>query len=95
MFKMVTKNNASFIHIIKLPSSTENLSDPTTTAPITVNISKQDIDIIIETFADIKSWLMIIAIVIAFIRLVKSCKTVYTMHNKNVIRRHNRTTPQV
>lgn len=95
MFKMVTKNNTSFVHIMKLPSSTEKVPNATTVIPITLNISKQDFDIIIETFSDIKSWLMIIAIIIVLSRLIKSCKRAYSMHNENVIRRHNKTTSQI
>lgn len=40
---------------MKLPSTTEKVSVATTAVPITVSISKQDFDIIIETFSDIKS----------------------------------------
>lgn len=95
MFKMVTINNTSFVRIMKLPSSTEKVSNVTTAMPITVNIGKQDFDTIIETFSDIKSWLMIIVIIIALIRFIKTCKRAYNIHNEKVIRRHNRTTSQI
>lgn len=69
-----------------------------TTTDSTVNMKEEDFDDLLENVSDIKLWLIIIATIIVkimIIKLLKMCKKAYTMHNKKVIERHNKITPQL
>lgn len=97
---MVINVTKSVLNIEKMASSTAKMSNATTeiSTPITMNINEKDFNIMNETLSDIKMWLIIITIIIVkivLIKLLKTCKRTYNMHNETVIRRHNRTTPQM
>lgn len=65
---------------------------------VTVSGNELDFDTTNEILSDIKLWLIIVVIIIIkliLIKFVKACKRAYDVHNDSVIRRHNRTTPQI
>lgn len=65
---------------------------------VTEKTNKNDFDNLIETLSIIKLWLTIfilIIITIILIKVAKTCQKMYNMHNETIIRRHNRTTPQI
>lgn len=65
---------------------------------VTEKSNKKDFDNLIETLSVIKLWLTIfilIIIAIILIKVAKTCQKVYKIHNENIIRQHNRITPQI
>lgn len=81
-----------------MSSSKAKMSNATATTLITVNKNEEHFDAEIGMLSDIKFWLIVIVIIIIkliLIKFVKACKKAYEVHNETLIRRHNRTTPQI
>lgn len=78
--------------------TTNTTTANTRATQIIVNVNEQDLNNMIDTLSNIKLWLIIIVLIFVtaiMIKLVKACRMAYNMHNETVIRRHNRTTPQI
>lgn len=59
---------------------------------VSENISKEDVEYIINTITYVKLWLVIFVLIVVKIilfKIAKTCKKAYTVHNERVIRKHN------